>query len=126
MKGLPLFLVAVLLVAQVPPSKFEVATIRLNTDCGGGAHEEHSPGRYGLRCVALREMIRGAYGNVRGVAPAKLLEVLGGPRWIDSERYDIEATAPGKPGLDEMYGPMTRALLEDRFRLKLHDEVRKL
>jgi uncharacterized protein (TIGR03435 family) len=25
-----------------------------------------------------------------------------------------------------MYGPMTRTLLEDRFRLKLHDEVRNL
>jgi uncharacterized protein (TIGR03435 family) len=51
---------------------------------------------------------------------------LGGPRWLDTDRYDILATAPDNPGLDQMYGPMTRALLEDRFRLKLHDEVRKM
>jgi uncharacterized protein (TIGR03435 family) len=51
---------------------------------------------------------------------------LGGPRWLDTDRYDIQATAPGNAGLDQMYGPMTRALLEDRFRLKLHDEARKL
>jgi len=53
-------------------------------------------------------------------------EVVGGPRWIDTDRYDIVATAPDNPGLDQMYGPMTRTLLEDRFRLKLHDEVRRL
>jgi uncharacterized protein (TIGR03435 family) len=103
-------------------ARFEVASIRLDPDCAG-AREQQSPGRFGVLCVSLREVIRVAYGNVEGPAPGRLPEVLGGPRWIDTDRYDILATAPGNPGLDQMYGPMTRALLEDRFALKLHDEV---
>lgn len=110
---------------QQASARFEVASIRLDPDCGGGAREQQSPGRFGVLCVSLRDVIRVAYGGVEGPAPGRLPEVLGGPRWIDTDRYDIVATAPGNPGLDQMYGPMTRALLEDRFRLKLHDEVRK-
>src|ERR1022692_715118 len=114
--------------AQGPASasRFEVATIRLNTDCAGGGREQLSPGRFGIECVCLREVIRVAYGNVGGPSPARLPDVLGGPGWIDTDRYNIQATASGNAGLDQMYGPMMRALLEDRFRLKLHDEVRRL
>ena len=107
------------------PARFEVASIRLDPECGGGAREQQSPGKFGVLCVSLRDVIRVAYGSVEGPAPGRLPEVLGGPGWIDTDRYDILATAPGNPGLDQMYGPMTRALLEDRFRLKLHDEVRR-
>jgi uncharacterized protein (TIGR03435 family) len=111
---------------QAVASRFEVATIRLDNNCDSGAREEQSPGRYGILCVSLREVIRVAYGNVEGPSPGRLPEVLGGPLWLDTDRYDIVATAPENPGLDEMNGPMTRTLLEDRFRLKLHDETRKL
>jgi uncharacterized protein (TIGR03435 family) len=107
-------------------ARFEVATVRLDPDCSGGAREQQSQGRFGVICVSLRDVIRIAYGNVEGPSPGRLPEVLGGPHWIDSDRYDIVATAPDNPGLDQMYGPMTRTLLEDRFRLKVHDEVRIL
>lgn len=107
-------------------ARFEVATIRLDPDCSGGTREQQSPGRFGVLCVSLRDVIRVAYGSVEGPPPGRLPEVLGGPRWIDSDRYDIVATAPDNPGLDQMYGPMTRTLLEDRFRLNLHDEARNL
>src|SRR5581483_5779220 len=112
--------------AGSPTTRFEVATIRLNTACANGTREQHSPGRYGLRCAAIRDIIRVAYGSTGGPPQGQLPPVLGGPRWLDTDRYDIEATAPGNPGLDQMYGPMTRALLEERFRLKLRDEVRKM
>jgi uncharacterized protein (TIGR03435 family) len=106
--------------------QFEVATIRLNTNCTGTGNEAHSQGRFDLKCVPLRQMIRVAYGNVGGSSPARLPDVLGGPAWLDADRYDIAARAPGNSGLDQMYGPMTRSLLQDRFRLRVHDEVRKL
>ncbi len=114
------------LYAQSPDSasRFEVATIRLNADCTKAAEEQVSPGRVAIRCVTVRQLIRVAYGNPG--TPGRRPEVLGGPQWIDSDRYDIQATAAGNPGLDQMYGPMTKALLEDRFRLQLHDEVRDL
>lgn len=104
--------------------RFEVATIRLDPDCSGGTREQQSPGRFGVLCASVRDVIRVAYGDVEG--QGRLPDVLGGPHWMDSERYDIVATAPENPGLDQMYGPMTRTLLEDRFHLKLHDEVRNL
>jgi uncharacterized protein (TIGR03435 family) len=53
-------------------------------------------------------------------------KVLGGSDWVDTDRYDIVANAAGETGLDEMYGPMMRALLDDRFGLKIHDEIREL
>jgi uncharacterized protein (TIGR03435 family) len=117
-------------IAQTPQRvEFEVATIRLNEACVNGAGLEHlSPGRFGVECVSLRDYIRGAYGSYGvgrnpNVRPPK---VLGGPGWVDTDRYDIAASAPGEAGLDEMYGPMMRALLEDRFGLKIHSEIREL
>jgi uncharacterized protein (TIGR03435 family) len=109
--------------------EFEVATIKLSPTCGnGGGHEQLSPGRFGVECVSLRDYIRvsfGAFGN--GHTPgSKPPEVLGGPGWLDSDRYDIIAKASGDTGLDEMYGPMMQSLLKDRFQLKLHSEVREL
>jgi uncharacterized protein (TIGR03435 family) len=81
-----------------------------------------------VECVSLRDYIRGAYGSYGfgrnpNVRPPK---VLGGPDWVDTDRYDIVAKTPAETGLDEMYGPMMRALLEDRFGLKIHSEIREL
>jgi uncharacterized protein (TIGR03435 family) len=54
------------------------------------------------------------------------MQVLGGPGWIDSDRYDIVARAEGNPSNAQLYGPMLRALLEDRFRLKVHREAKEV
>lgn len=117
-------------IAQTPlRAEFEVATIRLNEACVNGVGlEHHSPGRFGVECVSLREYIRGAYGSYGfGRNPnVRPPTVVGGPDWVDADRYDIVAKAPGETGLDEMYGPMMRALLEDRFKLKIHSEIREL
>jgi uncharacterized protein (TIGR03435 family) len=116
-------------IAQTPRIKFDVAAVRLNESCVNGAGLEHlSPGRFGVECVSLRDYIRGAYGSYGpGRNPnVRPPTVLGGPGWVDTDRYDIVASAPGETGLDEMYGPMMRALLEDRFQLKIHTETREL
>jgi uncharacterized protein (TIGR03435 family) len=116
-------------IAQTPRIQFEVATIRLNEACVNGTGlEHHSAGRFGVECVSVRDYIRGAYGSYGpGHNPnVRPPTVLGGPGWVDSERYDIVASAPAETGLDEMYGPMMRSLLEDRFQLKIHSEIREL
>ena len=79
-----------------------------------------------LGCVSIHDVIRIAWGNVGDPDPKRLSDVYGGPPWLNTDYYDITAQAPGNAGMDEMYGPMTKALLEDRFRLKLHDEIRQL
>lgn len=53
------------------------------------------------------------------------MQVIGGPSWMDSKRYDITAKPTGNPPRSEMYGPMMQSLLEERFKLKLHRETRE-
>jgi uncharacterized protein (TIGR03435 family) len=57
-------------------------------------------------------------------------QIVGGPDWLDSDRFDIVATTdtPVQLGADGFPGElfaMIRALLEDRFRLKTHNEQRE-
>jgi uncharacterized protein (TIGR03435 family) len=57
--------------------------------------------------------------------PLGASQVIGGPAWIDSDGYDIEA----KPerDVDQKHAwPMLQTLLADRFRLTLHRETREL
>jgi hypothetical protein len=42
----------------------------------------------------------------------------GGPSWIYSDRYTIEATVNGAPSNAVMQGPMLQAILEERFKVK--------
>jgi uncharacterized protein (TIGR03435 family) len=49
--------------------------------------------------------------------------VRGGPDWVRTERYTIEAVADGAANAETMSGPMLRALLEQRFKLKAHIET---
>jgi bla regulator protein blaR1 len=53
-------------------------------------------------------------------------QISGGPGWIKSERFDIEAKAEGNPSRRQIEGPMLQALLKDRFQLKLHRETKEL
>jgi uncharacterized protein (TIGR03435 family) len=59
-------------------------------------------------------------------------QVIGLAKWADTERFDITALAPGVasqggPMLDaEIFEPMIRALLVDRFKLAYHAEERPL
>jgi len=118
--------------AQVPRPAFEVASIKLNTRCdavdgrSGGAS---TPGRIVMECADLRDLILTAYGIYGGGAnPASgsfRMQVVGGPAWMDAERYSIAAKAAGNSRRSEMYGPMLQSLLEDRFRLKVHRETKE-
>ena len=69
---------------------------------------------------ALRTLIAAAYD----VSPQA---ISGGPAWVDSERYDIIAKAPGdvRPTLAEQMA-MLRGLLADRFQLAFHREQKQL
>jgi uncharacterized protein (TIGR03435 family) len=44
---------------------------------------------------------------------------------VQSDRYDLAAKADGAAPVEQMMGPMLRALLEDRFKLKIHREARE-
>ncbi len=109
-----------------PRPKFEVASInacseRLND---GGPHS--SPGRLATDCAQLLNLIGNAYtaladGHLN--LNADPTPITGGPPWIHTTSYDINATAEGNPSKEMMLGPMMQSLLEDRFQLKIHRQT---
>ena len=91
-----------------------------------------SPGRLSIGCGILADtdntgMIQAAYNRYAGgyLNSFRMIPVEGGPGWIRSERFDIDASAEGQPSLVMMQGPMMQAVLEDRFHLKIHRETRQ-
>ena len=117
---------------QVSRPAFEVTSVKVNTHCdegGGRSGGASSPGRVVLGCADLRDLILTAYGiyaDGANLAPGSFrMQVVGGPAWMDSTRYDIIAKPAGNPPRSEMYGPMLQSLLEDRFGLKVHRETRQ-
>jgi uncharacterized protein (TIGR03435 family) len=79
--------------------------------------------------MTVRGIIAAAYGTPQ---PLPLFRVIGGPSWIDSDRYDVEAnaSADAASSLTAQWTPrgqaMLRALLVDRFRLLARQETREL
>jgi uncharacterized protein (TIGR03435 family) len=54
------------------------------------------------------------------------MPISGGPAWLDSDRYTIDAKAEQPVNTEMMKGPMMQALLEDRFKMKLHKEAKEV
>src|ERR1700721_4441228 len=70
-------------------------------------------GRFTGTYVTLRQLIVVAYGRLK---PLFGFQILGGPRWIDSDRFDVVAKAEGEASIDQRR-LMIQALLTDRFKL---------
>jgi uncharacterized protein (TIGR03435 family) len=100
-------------------SEFEVASIKPNLGIAGEAYLQAVPGRLRMQNIALRPLIQLAWG-------VEAYQVSGGPSWIGSDRFDIEAKAAGSPSIRQMQGPMLQALLEDRFKLAVHRETKQM
>jgi uncharacterized protein (TIGR03435 family) len=73
------------------------------------------------------------YDTVLGFGPVGIFlgsedggRVRGGPDWVRSELYTIEAVASGSADAQTMRGPMLRALLERRFGVKVHVETEQI
>jgi uncharacterized protein (TIGR03435 family) len=110
--------------AQTPASQsampaFEVASIKRNNSGEGFTTRGAQPGgRVTFVNIPLRQMIIAAYG----VQP---FQVIGGPSWITSDRFDVIAKAPEGVPPDQM-NLMLQSLLADRFKLRTHNETREL
>src|SRR5262249_10312566 len=98
-------------------------------DTGNQRRQEYraTPGRVIIECITLQRMIYFAYAGIGSMDhpllndhPANPNHVRGGPGWLDSDMFTIEATAEGITDRTVMMGPMLRALLEERFHLKTH------
>jgi len=56
------------------------------------------------------------------VYPAR--QIMGSPRWLEDDRYDVEAKADKKHTVDDL-NTMYQNMLADRFHLKFHIETRE-
>jgi len=109
-------------VAQPPPT-FEVASIKLNTSGSPERFGGFQPGgRLRAVNVPLRQIIAWAYGDS---FPVPDQQIIGGPSWVDNDRYDVEAGAAGDPPREQMQ-LMLRGLLADRFKLVSREVTRDL
>jgi uncharacterized protein (TIGR03435 family) len=101
-----------------PPSTFTIADVhpsprRTNPEVRGGLLKD---GHYILRDATMVDLITRAY-------KVDQVNVLGGPSWIEFDRYDIFAKAPDTT-LPDSALPMLRTLLADRFGLAAHTAIK--
>jgi uncharacterized protein (TIGR03435 family) len=107
--------------AQDERPRFEVASIKPNTSTSAGINNSGSgPGRFAYVNTPLAVFIRNAYGF-----PAE--RVLGVPDWALRDKYDITATHDAKyPAFGRQQNAMLQRLLEERFSLQTHREMREM
>jgi uncharacterized protein (TIGR03435 family) len=108
--------------AQSPaaPPAFDVADVHVsahsaNPAVSGGALRA---GRYELHRATMVDLIRNAYG-------VEADNVLGGPSWLETDRFDVVAKAPANTSPDALK-LMLQALLADRFKLVVHQDSKPI
>jgi uncharacterized protein (TIGR03435 family) len=104
--------------AQSPPPAFDAASVKpADPSARRGMDFRTAGGRLVSTNWTLDLLVREAYG-------VKYYQITGGPAWFNSDRFDIEAEAPGEPSHDQMMA-MLQTLLADRFKLKVHRESKE-
>jgi uncharacterized protein (TIGR03435 family) len=102
------------------PKEFDVAAIRLNTDGGENwSTREPGGGRYTARGITVRTLIL-------NTLHIKDFQLEGAPKWLDSERYDIDARADlNRDFVRGELSPLVLNLLVSRFGMNFHHEVKE-
>src|SRR6266853_5592215 len=102
---------------------FDVASVKRNTS--GDWRKSIGPapgGRFLATNQTLRELMPFAFGLPQMTAN---IRIVGGPKWIDSDRFDVVAKTNGMPSPQEL-SAMLRTMLNDRFKLAAHTETLEL
>jgi uncharacterized protein (TIGR03435 family) len=118
--------VAIVVAQEAAPPAFEVATIKVNKSGENNQLIRRQPGgRVTVTNLPARFLITFAYQLAQ-------FQLSGGPSWIANDRFDMVAKLEGNPefpapgqGPDPIQLAM-RALLADRFKLKVHRETREM
>jgi uncharacterized protein (TIGR03435 family) len=106
---------------------FDVASIKPHVRVAGGPVVPQTlrvePTRFSYANASLMACIQAAYGIPGEGRPDYRL--VGGPDWLATERFDIEAKADHAVSKEQMM-LMLQSLLAERFKLKAHHETRDL
>lgn len=94
---------------------FESADVHVSAPGGAERGGFFTGGRVDLRGTTMLTLIAMAYGLDTDY-------VLGGPSWLNADRFDLIAKAPSPTPSAETMQAMLRALLADRFQLAAHHE----
>jgi uncharacterized protein (TIGR03435 family) len=106
------------------PVKFEVADVHPSVPVANGPPALNAAvrigvprnGRYEIRRATMVDLIRTAYG-------VEADKVVGGPHWLEMNRFDIIAKVPASANRETVM-PMLQALLAERFGLVIRQEMK--
>ena len=123
------------LLSQTNPQKkpsFEVVSVKRSSGARAAGAGIGGSSVRGNRIIipngTLRALLLLAYQHPDG-PPLLTDQIVGGPNWIDSDRYEVQATAAGDERTTippDQRALMLQSMLEERFRLKAHVETREL
>jgi uncharacterized protein (TIGR03435 family) len=116
--------------AQLSRPQFEVISVKANAHSGFSPTTLQMAGsRFSTTGMPLRPLIMQFYG-------LRDFQILGGPAWINTDQWDIEAVAddgvnlqtvnfenPDKPTPASL---MVQSLIENRFQFRFHRETKEL
>jgi len=102
---------------DAPHLEFDVASVKTNKSGPMMSAMRMMPNNFNVTNIPLRILIMQAYR-------LSTYQLVGGPSWLDSDRFDIVAKGPEGSRPDQV-PLMLRGLLASRFKLKLHTETRE-
>lgn len=122
--ALIIFIAGAPAIAQQPA--FTVASVKPNLSGSPGPRWRMGPA-FSVESATLKDLLMMAYD-------VEDFRISGGPGWIKSDRYNIEAKAEGNPSMDQkgmeawlkLQRQRLQTLLRDRFQLAVHRETKEL
>lgn len=97
--------------------RFDAASVKPNVSKEPGMMRRPSPGRVLYGNAPIHALVQEAYST----RPDR---IFGYPDWVERERFDVTATY--SPDRQRQVRQMLQALLEERFSLRVHREMREL
>jgi bla regulator protein blaR1 len=99
---------------------FEVASVKPAPPDADERSLSHNPGaRLSTSNATLKQLVLLAYQLMP-------YQVSGGPDWVGSDGFDIEAKAANPKATPEQFRQMVQTLLADRFQLKVHFATKEM
>ncbi len=92
--------------------EFEAASVKPGDPNDPSSSGRATPGGLELRNATLKTLVRSAYN-------LNEYQLEGGPKWMDSAKFNVVAKLPAGAARDQI-NLMMQSLLADRFRLEVH------